>query len=164
MNYFSLNRITFFKSRTRGLNFISNIYKNVFFLCLRRFKWEEYIFPTTLLVAPFVKILLDKWPNYKYLNPNLELGLHEALINAVRHGNKEDVRKVVRVRRIITVNWIVWQIQDEGIGFPLSERNCSLPTDLESKGGRGLYLIQECFDDVRWNGKGSRLQVAMKRN
>ena len=27
----------------------------------------------------------------------------------------------------------------------------------------GLYIINECFDDIRWSSKGNRLQLALKR-
>ena len=52
----------------------------------------------------------------------LQLGLQEALVNAVRHGNDGDPRKCLRIRRILTPNWLIWQIQDEGDGLPLQAR------------------------------------------
>ena len=29
--------------------------------------------------------------------------------------------------------------------------------------GRGLFLIHQCFDDVRWSRRGNRVQVALRR-
>ena len=94
---------------------------------------------------------------------NIKLGLHEALINAVTHGNKLDPNKSIRVRRIITPNWCVWQIQDQGNGLEIKKRLYKLPEKLNSLNGRGLYIINECFDDIRWSNKGNRLQLALKR-
>ena len=34
---------------------------------------------------------------------------------------------------------------------------------INSINGRGLYIINECFDDIRWSNKGNRLQLALKR-
>ena len=93
----------------------------------------------------------------------IKLGLHEALINAVTHGNKLDPNKSIRVRRIITPNWCVWQIQDQGSGLEIKKRFYKLPNKLSSLNGRGLYIINECFDDIRWSNKGNRLQLALKR-
>ena len=93
----------------------------------------------------------------------IQLGLHESLVNAVIHGNSCHPNKVIRVRRIITPNWFIWQIQDDGIGIKQSERTCKLPQELDAESGRGLFLIKECFDDVRWSRKGNRLQIAFRR-
>ena len=97
---------------------------------------------------------------YSYLT---KLGLHEAIINAVTHGNKLDPQKSIRVRRIITPNWCVWQIQDQGNGLEIKKRIYKLPKKVSSFSGRGLYIINECFDDIRWSNKGNRLQLALKR-
>ena len=93
----------------------------------------------------------------------IELGLHEALVNAVRHGNAENPAKKLRVRRILTPNWLVWQVQDEGCGLPQQSRTATLPTALDAASGRGLFLIHQCFDDVRWSRRGNRLQVACRK-
>ena len=79
----------------------------------------------------------------------VELGLQEALVNAVRHGNGGDSGKWLRVRRILTPHCHVWQIQDEGEGLPIG--SCRVPQRLDAARGRGLFLIQQCFDDVRWS-------------
>ncbi len=93
----------------------------------------------------------------------VQLGLHESLVNAVIHGNLCDPNKSLRVRRIITPNWFVWQIQDRGLGLKSSKRIFNLPSEIDAESGRGLFLIHECFDDVRWSRKGNRLQIAFKR-
>ena len=92
----------------------------------------------------------------------IHLGLQEALVNAVVHGNSGDPRKLLRVRRIITPNWMIWQIQDEGMGLFDKARVPALPKELDSDHGRGLFLINECFDDVRWSPKGNRVQLALR--
>lgn len=93
----------------------------------------------------------------------VQLGLHEALVNAVRHGNAEDGDKRVRVRQIVTPHWLVWQVQDEGSGLPEHARRGSLPDATDALSGRGLFLIHQCFDDVRWSRRGNRLQLACRR-
>tara|TARA_Y100001968_G_C19346684_1_gene712429 strand:- start:580 stop:1011 length:432 start_codon:yes stop_codon:yes gene_type:complete len=126
------------------------------------FKWVDFFSPSTLHLAPFVKTILEPVGKNNDFNL-LELGVHEALVNAVKHGNASDPSKNLRVRRIITPNWFVLQIQDEGNGIPVESRISILPNELEVENGRGLFLIHECFDDVRWSPKGNRLQLASRR-
>ncbi len=126
------------------------------------FKWSEYNFPSSLQLSEYLETLLTPLQEHKAFK-KLELGLHEALINAVKHGNLEDSRKYLRVRRIVTPNWFVWQIQDDGQGIPPEKRILSLPKKIDAQSGRGLFIICQCFDDIRWSNKGNRLQVACRR-
>ena len=138
--------------------------KNIFkkFLKSSRINWSIFEFESSLQLNEFVDQLLEpiKRSQSSYL---IKLGLHEALVNAVKHGNKLDPTKSIRVRRIITPNWCVWQIQDQGNGLEIKKRNYKLPKKVNSINGRGLYIINECFDDIRWSNKGNRLQLALKR-
>ena len=124
--------------------------------------WSNFELCSSLQLSDFVDILLEPIKSSKY-SYRTKLGLHEALINAVTHGNKLDPHKLIRVRRIITPNWCVWQIQDQGNGLEIKKRVYKLPKDISSFNGRGLYIINECFDDIRWSNKGNRLQLALKR-
>ena len=137
---------------------------NIFIKLLNRPKinWSNFELESSLKLNDFVDILLEpiKSSNYSY---RIKLGLHEALVNAVTHGNKLDPHKSIRVRRIVTPNWCVWQIQDQGNGIEIKKRIYKLPKKISSINGRGLYIINECFDDIRWSNKGNRLQLALKR-
>ena len=137
-----------------------NILKKIFIR--PRINWSNYEFDSSLQLSEFVDKLLEPISNTQssYL---IKLGLHEALVNAVKHGNKLDPTKSIRVRRIITPNWCVWQIQDQGNGLEIKKRSYKLPKKVNSVNGRGLYIINECFDDIRWSNKGNRLQLALKR-
>ncbi len=80
-----------------------------------------FLFLNHFLDLEFVDQLLEPIKNSQssYL---IKLGLHEALVNAVKHGNKLDPKKNIRVRRIITPNWCVWQIQDQGNGLEIKKK------------------------------------------
>jgi len=117
---------------------------------------------SSLQLSDFVELLLE--PLYKYQHIYLiRLGLHEALVNAVKHGNKFDSSKVIKVKRIITPHWWVWIIQDQGQGMEQEKRKFTLPKKTDAVTGRGLFIINECFDDVRWSPRGNKLQLALKR-
>jgi serine/threonine-protein kinase RsbW/non-specific serine/threonine protein kinase len=125
-------------------------------------RWADFITPSTLQLAAFVELLLEPLEGNQRI-AELQLGLQEALVNAVRHGNGCDPGKCLRVRRIITPRWLIWQVQDEGPGFPVQARGHDLPSRRDAVSGRGLFLIHHCFDDVRWSGRGNRLQLAARR-
>ena len=124
--------------------------------------WAVFVHPSTLKLSSFVETLLEP-VICKETAKKIELGLHEALVNAVVHGNLSNPNKVIRVRRILTPNWIVWQIQDEGLGIVEDKRVCCLPLNIDVNSGRGIYLIHKCFDDVRWSRKGNRLQLSIRK-
>ena len=123
---------------------------------------STFVLQSSLQLTDFVELLLEpiKNCNHFYL---IKLGLHEALVNAVIHGNNLDPTKIIKVKRIITPNWCVWQIEDQGTGMEDTKRKFNLPKEIDSVNGRGLFIIHECFDDVRWSPKGNRLQLALKR-
>ena len=129
---------------------------------MRLFRWTDFVVPSSLNLRLDLNMLIET-VDLKETRERIELGLHEALINAVVHGNLNAPEKFIRIRRIITPNWLVWQIQDQGNGINISQRNFSLPSEIDTESGRGLFLIHECFDDVRWSNKGNRLQIACRR-
>ena len=124
--------------------------------------WAVFVHPSTLKLESFIETLIEPVICQETAK-RIELGLHEALVNAVVHGNLSNPNKVIRVRRILTPNWFVWQIQDEGLGIVENKRISSLPLEIDVNSGRGIYLIHKCFDDVRWSRKGNRLQLSLKK-
>ena len=126
-------------------------------------RWADFITPSTLHLAPLVELLVEPIRSAQQLAA-LQLGLQEVLVNAVRHGNANDPSKCLRVRRIITPRWVVFQVQDEGCGVAPEARLACLPERLDASSGRGLFLIHQCFDDVRWSARGNRVQVALRRS
>ncbi len=94
----------------------------------------------------------------------VKLALEEALINAIKHGNKLDTTKQVHVNAVINSHSADITIEDEGPGFertsvpdPTAEEN------LEKCSGRGLLLIEAYMNTVEWSHQGRRLHM-IKRN
>lgn len=88
-------------------------------------RWSDFILPSTLQLAPLLEVLIEP-VCCRQLQGQVQLGLHEALVNAVRHGNGCDPAKYLRVRRIETPRWLVWQVQDQGPGWsrPRASPHC----------------------------------------
>ena len=59
--------------------------------------WAVFIHPSTLKLASFIETLLEP-VICRETAKKIELGLHEALVNAVVHGNLSNPNKIIRVR------------------------------------------------------------------
>jgi serine/threonine-protein kinase RsbW len=98
----------------------------------------------------------------------LRVILNEVLVNAVRHGNREDERKIVKVDAGISGQGIMFIIvEDEGSGYDFKDTcSCSKPfcgmTDpLEvSESGRGIMIIRSLCDNVKVNARGNKIIIA----
>ena len=91
---------------------------------------------------------------------NLPLVMDEALSNAIIHGNGSNESLKVHVRIYISSRRIVIQVEDQGEGF-LAE-GIDDPTEQENifKGsGRGIFLIRELMDTVRFEKGGSVIEM-----
>ncbi|MEL6385395.1 MAG: ATP-binding protein [Cyanobacteria bacterium J06626_18] len=112
--------------------------------------------------------LLDRVP--KRWHAEIRLGLQEALVNAVKHGNHLDPQKVISVRYRASGNQYWWVIEDQGGGFDFSRCCCPDecdPTVHEQGGavndcGRGLYILHQIFDEVRWDRGGRELHLCKR--
>src|SRR3546814_12737524 len=84
--------------------------------------------------------------------------VNEAFMNAVDHGNKGDISKIVTFdHRILAEGKIVLTISDEGNGFNWKHAG-GLPTDPEQEGGRGLFIIEHFSEKYCFNKKGNRIE------
>jgi serine/threonine-protein kinase RsbW len=94
----------------------------------------------------------------------IKLSLTEAMVNAIRHGNRMDPKKKVHVEATVTPKEVVIVIEDEGPGFDrCGVPNPTLPENLEKCNGRGIHLIESYMNEVEYSHGGRRLRM-MKRN
>jgi serine/threonine-protein kinase RsbW len=93
----------------------------------------------------------------------IKLALEEALINAIKHGNKLDKGKHVRVEWQISPAAVEITIEDEGPGFDRKKvPNPTDETNLEKLTGRGILLIESYMSDVQWSNGGRRVKLVKK--
>jgi serine/threonine-protein kinase RsbW len=94
----------------------------------------------------------------------IRLALEEALVNAVKHGNRQDPAKTVRVRYHITGREFLIEIQDEGRGFdPEGVPDPLNPENLERPGGRGVFLMRHYMSWVQYNEIGNCVTLCKVR-
>ena len=110
-------------------------------------------------IAPSVDLVMNfvsKFRKQDGSEANIEMALHEALANAVVHGNHEDPDKLVYVVCRCSIDGEVSiSIRDQGPGF--DSRTIPDPTTPENRlctHGRGIYLMQALMDEVSFDEGG----------
>src|SRR5262249_50506564 len=146
------------------------------------------------LIPPLVSYLEGALTDLKITEPGglmlLGVALHEALTNAIFHGNlglgselrETDERRyyeLPRERRIqepyrdsrvyvtapLTRYEATFEVRDEGLGFdPSSLPDPTDPANLEKVSGRGLLLIRTFMDRVEHNDVGNRITMVKHRS
>jgi serine/threonine-protein kinase RsbW len=91
---------------------------------------------------------------------NLFVALDEAFVNAVKHGNKFDKSKMVRISVDISPEKASFTIEDEGEGFDVKAiPDPRDPENLFKTSGRGVMFIYNIMDEVSYNQRGNRLTM-----
>jgi len=132
--------------------------------------WREKIefeVPSLIsLMHSILDYLMKRVEKSGVINPessNLFIALDEAFVNAVKHGNKFDATKLVRITAEVSTKEARFTIEDEGEGFNVAE--IPDPTDtanLFKTSGRGVLIIHNVMDEVRYNERGNRLEMVKK--
>jgi serine/threonine-protein kinase RsbW len=95
----------------------------------------------------------------------LRIALEEGLVNAIKHGNRLDREKLVRVAAKVTHSRAEITVEDEGSGFERhkvpdpTERN-----NLHRCSGRGILLIEAYMSEVKWDHGGRRLYMVRENS
>jgi serine/threonine-protein kinase RsbW len=95
---------------------------------------------------------------------DIELALNEALVNAIKHGSGHDPSKNIQCcvacdheRGMLIV------VRDPGPGFdPASIPSPIAGQNIFSTGGRGIYLINQLVDEVRFEKGGAEIHMRIK--
>src|SRR5207244_3275570 len=94
---------------------------------------------------------------------NLFVALDEAFVNAVKHGNRNDPTKLLRVTAELSPREAIFTVEDEGDGFDVREiPDPTDPTNLFKSSGRGVLLIYNIMDEVEYSGRGNRLRMVKR--
>lgn len=86
----------------------------------------------------------------------VHLALEEALVNAIRHGNRSDAGKRVFVKCKVSPRRFWVEICDEGAGFnPDEVPDPTDPDRIEIPSGRGIMLMRAFMSKVQYNDLGN---------
>jgi serine/threonine-protein kinase RsbW len=105
----------------------------------------------------FVQMVSDRMAHLGGLDDDavhwIGVAVRESVINAIKHGNREDAWKLVTVEftfaPIANPNELVVRVLDQGEGFDPEEIADPLaPENLLKASGRGIFFMRSFMDDV----------------
>jgi serine/threonine-protein kinase RsbW len=113
--------------------------------------------PSSFEWLDLVQILSDRLAMLAGLDEDgvhwVSVAVRESVINAIKHGNREDQRKQVTVEFTLTprtrAERFVVRVLDEGEGFDPEEiGNPLAPENILKSSGRGIFFMRNFMDDV----------------
>jgi len=136
--------------------FVKNIRENI-----------QFELPSALslmhIVLEYLLKRVEKLGVCKPEQTNLFVALDEAFVNAIKHGNKYDPEKLVRITADVSPAEARFTIEDEGEGFDINNIPDPLdPENLFKTSGRGVLFIHNIMDEVTYNSRGNRLTMIKK--
>lgn len=94
----------------------------------------------------------------------ITLALEEALINAIKHGNRLDPAKQVHIEYQVREEHFEILIADEGPGFdPSAVPDPTSEEGIERACGRGLLLMNHYMSEVTFNQQGNAVRMRKVR-
>ncbi len=105
----------------------------------------------------FVQVVSDRIGQLAGLDEDavhwIGVAVRESVINAIKHGNREDHGKLVTVEFVmspaVAPNELVVRVLDQGEGFDPEEVADPLaPENILKSSGRGIFFMRNFMDDV----------------
>ena len=106
----------------------------------------------------FVQVVSDRMGQLAGLDEDavhwIGVAVRESVINAIKHGNREDYGKLVTVEFTFDPpaqpNELIVRVLDEGEGFdPQGVADPLAPENILKSSGRGIFFMRSFMDDVR---------------
>ena len=86
----------------------------------------------------------------------------EAVVNAVKHGNRWSAAKLVEVGFELTANALTIRVADQGDGLAVEEvEDCREPENLLRTSGRGIFLMKAIMDEVHFRKLTPGTEITM---
>ena len=110
--------------------------------------------------------LLEGWELNEETTHWILMALREALANAIKHGNGQDMAKRVHLEMEVKDSTLRIRIRDEGTGFdpagvadPLAQENRFKTS------GRGIFYMKTFMDEVRFSRvDGGGMEIVLTKD
>jgi len=108
-------------------------------------------------MVEFVQVVSDRVGHLAELDEDtvhwIGVAIRESVINAIKHGNREDYEKLVTVEfsfsPVSQPNELVVRVVDQGAGFdPDAIADPLAPENMLKSSGRGIFFMRSFMDDV----------------
>ena len=90
----------------------------------------------------------------------VHLALEEAFLNALKHGNKMDPEKGIKIDYLVGADRVEISLTDEGNGFDAAsvpDPRCG--ENLYRTAGRGVFLMRSYMDVVEFSERGNTVRM-----
>ena len=82
------------------------------------------------------------------------IAIREAVVNAIKHGNRQDPDKEVEVELSIAGDEAVIRVHDSGEGFdPETVEDPLAPENLLKPNGRGIFYMKSFMDEIEYDAR-----------
>ncbi len=117
------------------------------------------------IVESFIDNVKEKFNLNDDIYGNIMISVTESVNNAIHHGNGQDKSKNVSITLNLNDNQVAFLIQDQGEGFDFNNLpDPTAPGNLEKVGGRGIFIMKNLADEVRFNNEGREVELVFYIN
>lgn len=109
------------------------------------------------IIESFIDNAREKFEINDDIYGNIMISVTECISNAIIHGNQSNKQKLVHLELKAEEDQLQFIIEDEGEGFEIeSLPDPTAPENIEKPGGRGIFLIKNLTDEVKFEEGGKR--------
>ena len=91
---------------------------------------------------------------------NILIAVTEAVNNAIFHGNSSNPEKYIHITCAGQNDELRFTVEDEGNGFdPTNLPDPTAPENLEKPEGRGIFLMRNLADKVKFQNRGRKVEM-----
>jgi len=113
------------------------------------------------IVESFIDNAKEKFDLNDDIYGNIMIAVTESVNNAIVHGNKTEKEKSVFLSLQFEEQLVRFVVEDEGSGFEHdSLPDPTAPENLEKPGGRGIFLMKNLCDEVKFENEGRRVTLS----
>ena len=117
------------------------------------------------IVESFIDNAKDKFSISDDMYGNIMIAITESVNNAIVHGNKLDSKKNVNLSLEIEDGKLSFVVEDEGSGFDYELlKDPTLDENLDKPGGRGVFLMRQLSDEVKFIDNGRKVIISFYIN
>lgn len=117
------------------------------------------------IIESFIDNAKDKYALNDDIYGNIMIAVTESVNNAIRHGNRNDKSKNVRLQLTLEESLIKFTIEDEGQGFDFQNLpDPTAPENIDQPGGRGIFLMKHLCDEVHFRENGRVVDLCFYLN
>jgi serine/threonine-protein kinase RsbW len=109
------------------------------------------------IIESFIDNAKEKFNINDDIYGNIMISVTECVSNAIIHGNKGNIKKIVDIELHFLEDQLKFIIEDQGEGFDYNGlKDPTSPEYLEKTGGRGVFIMKHLSDEVQFEKEGRK--------